>query len=216
MTAVIIEEFAHVNNVFGGADKGGGDEIDIMLDAKEQIAFVLFTQIGHGQVHAGDVNALARGDFSAAEHGAMDIGFRCILDQQMHTAIVDQHAVAFLELAGQIAVADGNFLDAARYIAGGEGKISARFQKRAAILHFAQADLRSLGIQQHGGGNIQPVAYGAEAGDHFFVRFMGAVRKIEAGDVHAAAQHFFHNGFISAGGAQRANNLGFAHTLPRL
>ena len=56
MAAVIIEELAHVNDVLGGAHKGGGDEIHVMFDAKEQVALVLFAQIGHGQMHAGDVD----------------------------------------------------------------------------------------------------------------------------------------------------------------
>ena len=201
MAAVIIEELAHVNDVLGGAHKGGGDEIHVMFDAKEQVALVLFAQIGHGQMHAGDVDALARGNFAAADNAAVNIGIRRILDQQVDAAVVDEDGIAFLELGRECGIGDRADGAAAGNGAGSEGEITAGLHLSAAVFHFAQADFGTFGIEQDGGGNTQTIAHAAEAIDHFLVRFMCAVRKIKTGHIHAAAQHFFHNGLAGAGGA---------------
>ena len=153
-------------------------------------------------------------DTAAMLHQAADIGIRGFLHAQRYAAVVDEDAVARLHLARQLGIGDGYLRGVALHIAGSQGKFRPVGQHGLAARHILQADLRPLGIQHHSSSHAQTIAHGAEALHHFPVRFMGAMRKVKPGHVHARAQHGFHHFFIRADGAQGADNLGLSHCNP--
>ena len=80
---VLVQQVADVVDVLCGAHEGSSDEVEALLDTEDDVIPVALAQVGHGQVDAGDIDALLGLDLAAVEHFADDVGVRDALDGQL-------------------------------------------------------------------------------------------------------------------------------------
>lgn len=66
------EDLADVLDVLAGADEGGKDHVDVVLDAKFEIRLVLLGQGGQIDIGIGQVDTLARGDEAVVAGTGLD------------------------------------------------------------------------------------------------------------------------------------------------
>ena len=208
---VHIQQVADLIHILCGAHEGSCDEIEALLDAEDDVVPVALAHVGHGQVDAGDVDALLVLDLAGVQDGADDVGVGDFLDGQLDQAVVQHDAAAGLDVVGQVLIGDGDDVLGALHLAGGEGEGLAGLQRLGTVLKILQADLGALGVQQGGDGLVQLLTDGLQSIETALVLLVGAVGKVEAGDVHPVLNQPPQHAFLVGGGAQGADDLGFAH-----
>ena len=201
VTAVVVKELAHGDDVISRAHKGRGDKIHIVLDAEDQVALVGFAQERHIQMYVGNVDAFVVADDAAVAYGTQNVRLGARLDGQHDASVVNQNAIALGQLRGQVAVSNGNLAVVAHNIAGSQRKFVSLFQLDRAALKVAHTDLGTAGVKHNGGGHAHVVAHTAKHFDALFMIFMGAVGKVEARHVHAVFEHLGDDLLLSAGRA---------------
>src|SRR5699024_4496462 len=157
---VHVQQVADLVHVLGGAHEGGRDEVEALLDAEDDIVPVALAHVGHGQVDAGDVDALFVLDLAAVQHGADDVGVGDFPDGQLDQAVVQHDAAAGLDVVGQVFIGDGDDVPGALNVTGGEGEGLAGLQGLGPVFELLEADLGALGVQQGGHGLVQLLADG--------------------------------------------------------
>ena len=208
---VHIQQVADLIHVLCGAHKGGRDEIEALLDAEDDVIPVALAHIGHGQVDAGNIDALLVLDLAAVQHGADDVGVGHVPDGQLDQAVVQHDGAAGGHIVGQVLVGDGDDLVGALHLAGGQGEGLAFLQDLRAVLELLEADLGALGIQQGRHRLVQLFPDGLQGLKTALVLLVGAVREIETGHVHPVFHQRPQHALLIGGRAQGADDLGFAH-----
>ena len=209
VAAVVVQIVAHGDDVIGGAHEGGGDIVYVHLHAEAEVGHIPLVEVGEIQVDTGDIDALTVGNGAARDHGADHVGVGQLLDGQLQTAVVDQHAVALLQLGGEIGIGDGDTGGVALNLPSGQGEGASLLQVGLTVLEGADADLGALGVQHDGGGLAQTLADTAEGLDDLAVGLVIPVGEVETGHVHARLEHFGHDLFGAGGGADGTDDLGF-------
>ena len=209
--AVCLEEGLEIDDVLLAGDEGGRDEVHAVADAEEQILAVLLAHIGLAHDLAGEGHALAVGEDAAGDDGAADLAALDGLDLEDHEAVVHEDAVPDGEIVGQARVAHGDDALVALDVAGGEGEIIPVLEGDFAVLEGADAVLGALGVEHDGDGQAQLRAHGLDHVDLLLVLLMGAVGKIQAGDIQALQAHGLENRWVFAGRSDGADDLGFSH-----
>ena len=198
-------------DVLCGAHEGSSDEVEALLDAEDDVVAVALAQVGHGQVDAGDIDALLGLDLAAVEHFADDVGVRDALDGQLDEAVVQHDGAALVDVLGQVLVGDGADLLGALHLAGGQGEGLAGFQHLNAVLELLQADLGAFGVQQSSNGLVQLSADSLQHVQTALVLLVGAVGKVEAGHVHAVGDQLAQDAVLIGRRAKGADDLRFSH-----
>ena len=119
MSAVIVQELAQLNNVLLATHKGCGNKIDVLLNTKNEIGFVLVAEVGHINVEIRNIDALVVGERTADVHAANNIGFGGVGYGHGNLTVVEQNAHACIKLARQIGVCDSGTCGVAQNIGGG-------------------------------------------------------------------------------------------------
>ena len=118
---VLVQQVADVVDVLCGAHEGSGDEIKAVLDAEDDVLAILLAQVRHGQVDAGDIDALLGLDLAVVQHGAGDVGVGDLLDAQHDQAVVQHDGAALVDILRQVLIGNGADLLGALHLAGGQG-----------------------------------------------------------------------------------------------
>ena len=160
-------------------------------------------------MHVRDIHALTVGKGAARNHRAGDIRFTHTYHCHFNAAVIDQHAVADLELGGQVGIGDGNLPIITLHRAGGKGEHVPLVKSNGAVLEGADTDFRPFGIQHDGGGLTKLVANAAEGLNDLLMRLVVAMRKIKASHIHASLHHFGHDLLRARSGADGTNDLCF-------
>ena len=213
---VLVQQVADVVHVLCGAHEGSGDEVKALLDAEDDVVLIALAHIRHGQMHAGHVDALLVLDLAVVQHLADDVGVVHGLDLQLDEAVVQHDGAAGLHVLRQVLIGDGADLLGALHLAGGQGEGLAGFQHFGAVLEVAQADLGALGVQQGSHRQAQFLADGLQLFKAAQVLLVGAVGKIETGNIHAVGDQLAQDALLIGRRAQGADDLGFSHTYLQL
>ena len=137
-----------------------------------------------------------------AAHGA---------NPQLNKSVAQQNLCAGAELGSETGERGGNTSGRARDIPRCDDDGAAGFQQnRFAAFQASGADLRTLQILENADGAMFAFRHAAQALDIAGVIFVGAVGKVEAGDVHAQAQQVAHGSLGVAGGTDGADDFGAA------
>ena len=211
MGVLLVQDLPQLPDVGGGADKAGGNVVKALPDAEEDVLPVPLAHIGHGQPDAGDVDALVVFHDAAVFHMAADIRVGGVQDRHAHQSVVQQNGVAGLHVAGQIVIGDGAARLVAHHLPGGQRELRIGLEFHGAVREGLQPDLRPLGVQHGGNGQIQLLAQGLQRVQSGLVAFMGAVGKIETSHVHARQRHLPQDALSIRGGAQRAHDFRLSH-----
>ena len=213
---VLVQQVADVVHVLCGAHEGSGDEVKALLCAEDDVVAVALAHIRHGQMDAGHVDALLVLDLAVVQHLADDVGVVHGLDLQLDQAVVQHDGAAGLHILRQVLIGDGADLLGALHLAGGQGEGLAGFQHFGAVLEVAQADLGALGVQQGSHRKAQFLADGLQLFKAAQMLLVGAVGKIETGNVHAVGDQLAQDALLIGRRAQGADDLGFSHTYLQL
>ena len=212
LAAVGVEERTHINDVLRPAGKRGGDVIDVLLNAEEKIALVALGEERHIEPCAGDVHALLAFHRAAVHNGAADLGVGRLLHVEGKLAVVHEQHIAALHVGRKLGIVHKALFGAAGRFHGGEGiRLPGNDLDRR--VEQPETDLGTLGVEHDGGGELQLVAYLAEAGDHFGVAFVRAVGEVHAGNVQPGEKKLTHDLFAAAGGSDGADDLGSSHII---
>ena len=210
MAFVFFQNLADLQDVGGRTGEGGGDEIEAVLNAEDDIGAVPFADKGHREPGAGYIDALAVGDFSPVDHGADNVRVREAVHLQFHQAVVNKHPSPHLKVAGQPHIGDGSDLLVAGHISGSKSKGVSRLELNRTAGEGSGADLRAFGVQDGGNGQAQ---FFPQAGDNLqLVQGVLVVQmgEIEPGSIHAAKHQAAEYIFILRGRAQCADDLGLS------
>ena len=188
-----------------------GEIIDAEFDAQGDVLQVLF---GHGRevdFHPGQVDVSPRAEDAAGQHLAMHAVFLLGQDLHVDVPVVDHDHIALADIIDQAVVvhvdrvvllafgaADGEL----HLVAGVEVELGG---------HVARTDGRPLGIHHDGDVGRSLARHLADARDNGPDPFVGAMAHVQPEDIGARrdepGQHL--GGF--AGGAEGADDFGFAH-----
>ena len=142
----------------------------------------------------------------------MHVRFREVLHLEDHKAVVHEHAVTYGQIMRQAGVihADDRLvaLDRARC----ERKGIAVMQLDMPRGKRADAVLRALRIEHDGDRQTKLLAHLLDHVDLGLMLGMGAVRKIQAGHIHARTAHIGKHGRVTAGRADGTDDLCFPHS----
>ena len=208
---VLVQDVANIHNVLRVAGKAGGDQVKALLDTKQNIARVALAHIRHGQMHAGNVDALLGLDGAVIADGAGNIGIADFINAQLDQAVIQHDAAAGLDIVGQVLVGDGADLVGALDIAGGQGELLAGGQLLHTVLELTQTNLGTLGVQHTGNGQIQLLGKGAHLVKAALMLLIVAVGKVETGNIHAIFHQLTQDPRLIGRRTHRADNFRFAH-----
>ena len=205
-------------NILGAGDEACGNEVEVLLGGKADIALVHLADVGHGELHAGDVHALVVGEHAAVEYGADDIGGPVAVVPDLgaaedYIAVVDKYTGACGDIPGQSLVAYGSALSGALFLASGEGEgVAGLYLGLCAALELSQSYLGTLGVQQggHGLACLPGNAYYAVVVD--LVAFVSPVGKVLTGNVHAVVDERTQDLIVLCGRSQGAYDFGSSHS----
>ena len=208
---VLVQNVADVHNVLRVAGKAGGDQVKALLDTKQNIARVALAHIRHGQMHAGNVDALLGLDGAVIADGAGNIGIADFINAQLDQAVIQHDAAAGLDVVGQVLVGDGADLVGALDIAGGQGELLAGGQLLHTVLELTQTNLGTLGVQHTGNGQIQLLGQCTHLVKAALMLLIVAVGKVETGNIHAIFHQLTQDPRLIGRRTHRADNFRFAH-----
>ena len=195
------------------ADEGGGDVVDALGDAEEDVLAVALGDGGQAQIDVGDVDALALADLAVVLDDAVDVGALDVVDLQVDQAVIDQDVGAGLDLVGEVQVVEGDVAGVAEVLLGGglgghDDRVAGGDGDLLVALEQAGADLGALGVEQESDGGLELGGDTADALDATVVLLVGAVREVEAGDVHARLDHLAQDIVVVTGRTHRAYDFG--------
>ena len=195
------------------ADERRGDVVDVLLDAEQDVLAVAVGDGGQRDVDVGDVDALALADDAGVLDDAVHVLAVDALDLEVDQAVIDQDVGARGDLGGEVQVVERDVGGVAQpVLAGGlrghDDLVAGVDGDLGVVLEQAGADLGALGVQQDADGHAELAGDAADALDALVVLLVGAVREVEAGDVHARLDHLAERIVAVAGGTHGADDLG--------
>ena len=196
---VLVQDVADIHNVLRVAGKAGGDQVKALLDTKQNIARVALAHIRHGQMHAGNVDAL------------LGLDDAVIADRTDNVGVADLDPATGLDVVGQLLVSDGADFVRALYAAGGQGELLAGGQLLHTVLELTQTNLGTLGVQHTGNGQIQLLGKGTHLVKAALMLLIVAVGKVETGNIHAIFHQLTQDPRLIGRRTHRADNFRFAH-----
>ena len=107
---------------------------------------------------------------------------------------------------------DGDMRLIARDILIRQRELVALLEHDLAVLELAKTHLRALRIEHDGDRQAKLLAHLLDHVDLGLMLGMGAVRKIQAGHIHARAAHIGKHGRVTAGRADGTDDLCFPHS----
>ncbi len=198
-------------HVAGRADKGGGNKIYALLDAKNNILPVPESHGGKRNNGSRQINPLAVPDCAAVYYPANDISFCHFFNCQLYEPVIQKNWMTGGNVPGQAGVGNRNYLAIALNLPSGQGKLLAGLKLGAAAGKGAQANLRTLGIQENCHRSASLFRRLADCVNAAAVFLPAAMGKIETGHIHARQHHLFKSFRTFAGRSNGAHNLGLSH-----
>ena len=206
-------ELADLAHALRVADEGGGDEVDALLEAEED---VLAVTVGHGgqrQLCVGNVHALALAERAAVLHGAANVLAVDVRNGKADEAVVDEDGAAHVDLARELQVVEVEVLGGAEAVlgglSGGNDNLGARRKLDLGVpLEKTGADLGSLGVEQDAHGHTELLGDALDALHALVVLLVAAVAEVEARDVHARLDHLAQRIVVIARRSHGADDLG--------
>ena len=210
---MLIENVADLHNILRVAGKARGDQIEALLDAEQNVVAVARAHIRHGQVNAGDIDALLGFDDAVILDGADNIGTLDSVDGKLDQAVIQHDAATGLHIAGQVLIGDGADFVGALDLAGGQGEFLPGHQLFGAVGKGAKANFGTLGVQHGCHGQIQLLRQGAQEAVATGVFLVIAVGEVKTGNVHTVFQQLTQNAGLIGRGTHSANNLCLTHKM---
>ena len=174
-------------------DERYGYHVDAVLQPEFQIDAIFVGESGDAERCPREIDSLVFAEHAAVDHFALHIVVMHLQHSQLDQAIGQQDACAGLDLTGEILEGGRNQRGGAGNVARGDAQARPGFQEdRFVSLQSAGTDLRTLQVLQDTDSAIFFFCSAAQTLNVAGVLRVGAVGKIEAGDVHAKAHQVAH------------------------
>ena len=209
--AVFVQKGPQVFHILPGGDKGGRHKIHAVLNAEEQVLFILLAEEIVGQDAVGKIHAFPIGQVAAGHHPAQGVAALQLLHAENHQTVVDHDGVADLQIVDEALIGDGHPSLISDDILGGEGKHVAVLERDLFVFESFDAVFRPLGVEHDRNGQLQLLPNPLDQVDFLLVLLVRAVRKIEARDIHARQAHLRQGFLVFAGRPDGADNFRFPH-----
>ena len=185
-----------------------------MADSKEDIGFILFTQVGSGHNLVGERHALAVAENTAHQTLAVDIISGNVLHLKLNHTIVHSNNITGLQILVQRLVIHANPSFIAVHLVCGKRKVCAFRNGNLAGGEGSDAIFRTFCVQHNCNRQPQLLPDLLNQFNLFFMLFMGAVGKIQPRNVHAGKAHLCQCLLIFTGRTNGANYFRLSHTMP--
>ncbi len=213
ISAVLVKEIFDFQNVVLGGDERAGDVVDVLCNAEEQILFVLLAQEFLLQDLAGKTHALAVGNDAARRHLRHDVVPDRFGHGEGQKSVVDEDNVARFQFLCQILIADGYALFCAQNLVGSKGEGVPRRQFLRTVFKQSDTVFGTFGIKHDGDRNAEFFADFFDRVHSRFMVFIGAVREVETGDVHARLHQSLQRFFVARSRSDGTDDFRFAHGI---
>ena len=160
--AVLAENFPDSLHVRRLTHERRRDKVEVVLNAEDDVRYVLFCQRGETDMHARDVDGLIRGECPGVGGLANNLRVADFLHVQFDKPVVDENPLSALYLLREIRVRHGDHALVAHDVAGSEGKDVAGLEFDAFRLEGADTDFGAFGVQHGGDGETQTVTDSGE------------------------------------------------------
>ena len=207
---------SHLSGVLAVRDERCGDEVDVVLDAEEQVALVLLAEKILLQHHSGEIHAFVVAHHSPEKHRADGAVALDMIDREDQLSVGDQDPVPLLQTLGKGLVADRAVPLVPFALVGGEGERIPLPDSDAMVPEGPGAVLGTLGIQHDGNRLVQLVTDLLDGPDFLQMLRVVAVREVQSGHVHARFDHLLQHLFRRTGRTDGTDNLCFSHVFSPL
>ena len=186
-----------------------------MGDPELEIGLILLGEAGNAQLHPREIDALVRREHAAHRDTRRQPVVPNGEDLERQAAVIKQEPVTFVHRFEQLAEVHRNVLTVARRRLGvpvEQDHLLAlcQLQRRRQLSH---ADLRSLQVLENADGATGLLRHAPDGGDDLRMLLVGAVREIQTCDVQAGGHQPLQCLLVPAGGTDRGDDLGSAHTV---
>ncbi len=196
-------------HVVRGADERDRDHVYGMLDSKLQVFLVLFRKRGDAHNGARQVDSFVLAQQAAVDHLAFHIVAPDHAHPEFNQAVGQENSRSRFNLLGQRLERRGDQGCGTRNVAWRNRDHRAALEGNGCAVFKASGPyLGPLQVLEHADGTAFFLRDFAHALDGPRMLFVGAVREVKAGHVHAQPHEVPHNGFRVAGWTQRTNDLG--------
>lgn len=155
--AILLKQAAEILHIIPGTDKGGGDELDLLLDAKvDNVILVLVGEGGQIDLYAGKVHVLPLSNGGIVHDATTDLthGLVAFQDGQNERSIGNQNLLPRTDRSCELGVGAGNLvLIAEERVVGRKDQLLPLLKSNLIDVIPGEetcADLRSLGIEKDG------------------------------------------------------------------
>ena len=205
------EQVAQAQNIAGLAHEGKRKKIDAFGNAEMGVGDIFFGERRRADIDTGKIDAFAVADGAAGDDfaaGGDAIGFE---DAELHAAVGDENGITGFDVAGKVGVGGGSGLVIAFDLFGGDGEDGFFGEETTAVFEGAEADLRTLQIEQDAGMDFEFRRERAHPIDAAGMVILGAVGSVESKNIDARFEKVAENGFGIGGRAEGGNDFGGSH-----
>lgn len=218
VSAVLGDEVSDLLNVRGALDEGGGNEVHVVLDAKNNVALVLLGDRREAQLDAGRSDAFARGHGTAVLDRRHDVLAAHLVDDESDETVREEERVAGFDLFPEFLMVDADVRLVAGRVVVGQCEFVPLFEMHLPFGELAEAHLGAFGIEDERDDLARALRRRAHLLDAHEVFLMCAVGEVKARAVHPILDERVHNPVRIGRRPLRAYDLGFLqhHKYPRL
>ena len=104
MTAVVVDELAHSDNILARAHERSRDEVHAVFDTEEKVGLVPVGEVWHIEVDVRDVHTLAVLDYAAGDNGTYYAFLVAACHRKLDSAVVEEDSASGCDLLGEILI----------------------------------------------------------------------------------------------------------------
>jgi hypothetical protein len=134
-------------------------------------------------MHTGEIQTLVRIDRTTVDNARSDTWRTNVHREELDQSIVDEYAIAYVNVIGEVIVGDGDLAFALEPFVH-EHEIFARLYVNSSG-NIAHAYSRTLKVTEYRDGRPELICHAPHERDRLDMLRVRTVRKVQAGDVHA-------------------------------
>ena len=205
---MLVDELADLQDVGRRSDKGHADVVHAVPESELEVLAIFLGEGRHGERGPGKVDTLVVADNAPGHDPARDLVALDRFHVERDPPVVDQNAVARLDVAREPRVRDCRPLRRPRHDLRRQDERAAAAERRAPLGERPEADLRALQVREHRDRLPDSRLDRADPLDRLAVLRVGAVGKVQARDVHSRTDHLLDDALADGGGPDGADDLG--------
>ena len=141
-----MQKSTDIFNIFYGTHKRSRNKIYVVIDSKNNIAFIFFTHVRHIQMKSRNINAFMIFQFTVTDNHAVNLCLVNRLNNHFHQPIIHQNAGSRLYVFRKLFVCDICLCLIPQYFICYKRKLLSLFQIDFTIFEITKSNFRTFGI----------------------------------------------------------------------